>query len=113
MGKFVFIPDSKERVFYKNHMTYKYLCMAAVTATVFISTSSLALAAQDRLFLKNGDRLSGEITSFNKNTVTIETGFGTLNVESANIGGVASPRYEMSDLAAQLLSPPLHRLPMT
>jgi len=48
--------------------------------------------------MKNGDRLSGEITSYTADSVTIDTVFGVLNVPVANIGGVASPRYTADDL---------------
>jgi putative salt-induced outer membrane protein YdiY len=81
----------------KNHeMTVQKIFFASVFSFILL-TSSLGHAAEDQLFLKNGDRLSGEITSYNKNIVIIETGFGTLNVDSNNIGGVASPNYDLND----------------
>ena len=67
--------------------------------TVFMSATNFAIAAstQEQLFLKNGDRLTGRIISYNQSTVTIETGFGTLDVDSNNIGGVSSPQYTLGN----------------
>lgn len=86
--------------------------MLATALFVSVSTSTLA-ATQDQLFLKNGDRLTGEITDYSNNIITIQTGFGLLQVDSRNIGGVASATYNMSDFQSTAAVEPLTPAPQT
>jgi putative salt-induced outer membrane protein YdiY len=72
------------------------LFLGLITSTLFTGANSAF--AIDRLFLKNGDKLSGEITSYNTETVSIETAYGDFNVPTYEIGGVASPGLSMDDL---------------
>lgn len=77
----------------------------ALTITTALFLTSQALAAQDQLFLKNGDRLSGEISGYTAATVTIDTAYGTFDVPVETIGGVASPVYEMTDFQTAAVEP--------
>ena len=80
-------------------MHLKNTSLSLILSTAILTTASMASAASvDNLYMKNGDRLSGEITSYTADSVTIDTVFGVLNVPVANIGGVASPRYTADDL---------------
>ena len=87
-------------------MHLKNSFLSLVLSTAAMAPISVADAATvDHLHMKNGDRLSGTITSYTSDMVTIHTVFGVLDVPVANIGGVASPRFAASELLAQNQSP--------
>ena len=66
-----------------------------LVASLFFTGSALA---NDQLFLNNGDRLSGDIISYNPASVSIKTAYGVFDVPTQTIGGITSPRYTKSDI---------------
>lgn len=92
-------------IFYKNHMDTKILSALFLGFIIFSSTQPLAMPSPDQLYLKNGDRLSGEITGYTAATVTIDTAYGTFDVPVDTIGGVASPIYKVSDFETAAIAP--------
>ena len=76
-----------------------------LSTALLVTVSSGAIAAttaeNDQLFLKNGDRLSGQIIGYTPATVSITTAYGDFTVPVEKIGGVASPRYNLDDFAAR------------
>lgn len=84
---------------YKKYMTFKYTTLSLLISTALLfPTFTTQAKTPDQLFLKNGDRLSGTIQGYDNAQVTISTAFGTLNVSSDKIAGVASPEITMADL---------------
>ena len=69
--------------------------MGLLVSTVIASAPA---HAKDTLKLKNGDVLSGQISTYSTNGVTIQTAYGVFDIPVNHIGGVESPRYSMEDL---------------
>lgn len=70
------------------------LCVAAATP----------VAAADRLFMANGDRLTGQITSHNEQTITLATDYGTSVIPMAKISGIKSSSAEKDLFYKNLLA---------
>jgi putative salt-induced outer membrane protein YdiY len=54
--------------------------------------------ANDTLKLKNGDVLSGTISNYSVEGVTITTSYGEFNIPINQIGGIESPMIDLNDL---------------
>tara|TARA_B100001750_G_scaffold243705_1_gene259495 strand:- start:505 stop:1017 length:513 start_codon:yes stop_codon:yes gene_type:complete len=79
---------------------YGLMLSTALLVTVSSGAIAATTAENDQLFLKNGDRLSGQIIGYTPATVSITTAYGDFTVPVEKIGGVASPRYNLDDFAA-------------
>ena len=76
-------------------MIKKCLLGSALILPTLIATAH----ADDKVILKNGDKLSGEILSYSQSGIKMQTGFGVLDIDSANIGGVTSDKFPQGPTA--------------
>lgn len=82
----------------KSVMTYTKTILGAV---LLLSIMTSGAYATDRLFLKNGDRLTGEILSRSPARVRMQTSVGVLYIKSNTIDRVESGSFTKIDLVGQ------------
>ncbi|MGB0720383.1 MAG: hypothetical protein ACPGRX_07915, partial [Bdellovibrionales bacterium] len=60
-------------------------------------------AAKEKLFLKNGDTLQGDVTDYSQSVIAITTKYGTLQVPVNDLSGVASDNPTLQDAVEQAM----------
>ena len=81
-------------------MFYKYIL--PLTAITLMSSPAIAT---DTLHLRNGDKLTGTVVSYNTNQVSINTRYGLLAVPMGDVKGVETPNQEMGYAIGQAVRP--------
>ena len=80
------------------------LYLSALVLGLFLLFPALAARAEDKLFLHNGDRLSGTITQYSPKTITIETGYGQFDIPLSYIEGAFAAGDSQAQDIRQILA---------
>lgn len=72
--------------------------MPALILFAILIILSAPAYAEDVLHLKNGDKLTGTVTSYSLNSVRLESKYGTFDIPIADVGGVISNQRVQKDI---------------